>query len=305
MKNTVIIPVTLMLLTQLAMSQDGASLHKITIEGNVQISAIDYPGDGIPYVLLHGFPDNSIIYNKLIPELQKNGKRCIVFDFVGWGESDKPKLKHYPYSVRQQEKEIQAVINFFELAAVRLVVHDMAGPPAIDFAINNESKVEELILFNTYFHSTKTRKEPPTITMFSAPVLKQMFTPFGKLNFVFKPVFYRQMKPFFNNEEIRKTYIAVFLPQFLGKENSKNALLKLIRQVPKDVKKNKQKIANLKSFNRPVKVIFGSSDRYLGPDLAREFASIFAHAELYLIEECNHYPQIESPEIVAKILLEN
>ncbi|MGF1635777.1 MAG: alpha/beta fold hydrolase [Cyclobacteriaceae bacterium] len=305
MKKSFITLQIILVMTQLAFSQNGGISHRISVEGNYQLSAIDYPGEGIPYLLLHGFPDNSIIYNKLIAELQKNGKRCIAFDFMGWGDSDKPKNKNYLYSVKQQEIEIQSVVDFFELEAVRLVVHDMAGPPAIDFAIGNESKVEELILLNTYYHSTKSRREPPTITMFSAPVLKYMFTTFGKLNFVFKPVFKTQMKPFFNDEDIRQEYVSKFLPQFLEKEHSKNALFKIIRQVPQDVKQNKEKLATLKGFQKPVKVIFGSTDKYLGVDLAREFASIFPNAKLHLVDKCNHYPQIEYPLLVTEILIEN
>ncbi|MDX2285146.1 MAG: alpha/beta hydrolase [Bacteroidia bacterium] len=290
-------------MTPLAFSQDGGTVHRIPVEGTVCLSAVDYPGSGTPYLLLHGFPDNRIIYHTLIPELRKRGKRCIVFDFVGWGDSDKPGIRHYPYSAQQQVREIQAVMAFFALDAVRLVVHDMAGPPAIEFAVHHEHAIEELVLLNTYYHHTPARREPPTITLFSAPVIRAVCTPFGKLDAVFKPVFRMQMRPFFNDDRIRKTYMPLFLPQFLGKGNSKHAMFRIIRQVPGEVRRNAGSIAALNGFNKPVTVIFGSTDKYLGAELAREFAAIFPNARLHLVDRCNHYPQLEYPELVADLLV--
>ena len=56
--------------------------------GNVYVR--DFPGSGPAFVLLHGFPDNSHIYDDLIPHLGAAGRRTIAFDFLGFGASDKP-----------------------------------------------------------------------------------------------------------------------------------------------------------------------------------------------------------------------
>jgi pimeloyl-ACP methyl ester carboxylesterase len=45
----------------------------------------DLPGSGPAFVLLHGFPDNSHIYDDLIPHLAAAGRRTIAFDFLGFG----------------------------------------------------------------------------------------------------------------------------------------------------------------------------------------------------------------------------
>jgi pimeloyl-ACP methyl ester carboxylesterase len=51
------------------------------------------PGSGVPLVLMHGFPDNTHLYDRLVPRLA--GRRPVVrFDFLGWGRSDKPQC--YP-----------------------------------------------------------------------------------------------------------------------------------------------------------------------------------------------------------------
>ena len=46
------------------------------------------PGRGPAIVLMHGFPDDLHLYDRLVPELA--GRRVVSFDFLGWGASDKP-----------------------------------------------------------------------------------------------------------------------------------------------------------------------------------------------------------------------
>ncbi len=41
----------------------------------------DFPGSGAAYVLLHGFPDNSHIYDDMIPHLVSAGRRTIAMTF--------------------------------------------------------------------------------------------------------------------------------------------------------------------------------------------------------------------------------
>ena len=57
----------------------------------------DFPGSGPAFVLLHGFPDNSYIYDHLIPHLAGAGRRTIALDFLGFGASDKPEGAVYTF----------------------------------------------------------------------------------------------------------------------------------------------------------------------------------------------------------------
>src|SRR5215469_10408698 len=63
--------------------------HRIARDGG-SISVRDFAGEGPAFVLLHGFPDNSHIYDLLIPHLVAAGRRTIAIDFLGFGASDKP-----------------------------------------------------------------------------------------------------------------------------------------------------------------------------------------------------------------------
>ncbi len=84
--------------------------------------------EGVPLVLLHGFPDNLHLYDELMPHL--GDRRVVRFDFLGWGRSDKP--AGYPYTADNQTGDLAAVIDHLGLERVVLVAHDASGPPAID-----------------------------------------------------------------------------------------------------------------------------------------------------------------------------
>jgi haloalkane dehalogenase len=57
----------------------------------------DYAGAGSAFVLMHGFPDNLHIYDRLIPYLVGAGRRVVTFDFLGYGASDKPPGTNYSF----------------------------------------------------------------------------------------------------------------------------------------------------------------------------------------------------------------
>jgi pimeloyl-ACP methyl ester carboxylesterase len=52
--------------------------------GPYRLHAEIVPGGGLPVVLMHGFPDNTHFYDRLVPCLA--GRRAVVrFDVLGWG----------------------------------------------------------------------------------------------------------------------------------------------------------------------------------------------------------------------------
>src|SRR6516225_4392841 len=54
-----------------------------------RIHVRDHPGAEPAIILMHGFPDNVHLYDRLSPYLSPP-RRVVLFDFLGWGSSDKP-----------------------------------------------------------------------------------------------------------------------------------------------------------------------------------------------------------------------
>src|SRR4029453_16819761 len=86
-------------------------LHTLA-RGPHRISAREYPGSEPALVLMHGFPDDLQLYDRLVPQLA--GRRVILFDFLGWGRSDKP--DGYPYTFENLQGDLDAVIAQLQLS---------------------------------------------------------------------------------------------------------------------------------------------------------------------------------------------
>src|SRR4029453_13781948 len=91
-----------------------------------RIHVRDHPGAGPPIILMHGFPDNLHLYDRLVPYLSPP-RRVVLFDFLGWGRSDKP--SGYPYTTANQVGDLDAVIIHLGLDQALLVAHAAPGPP--------------------------------------------------------------------------------------------------------------------------------------------------------------------------------
>ncbi|MBV8578223.1 MAG: alpha/beta fold hydrolase, partial [Acetobacteraceae bacterium] len=111
--------------------------HRIPRDrGSVHVR--DFVGSGAAFVLLHGFPDNSHIYDDLIPHLVSAGRRTVTIDFLGFGSSDKP--EGAAYSFAQQLGDVEAVVDALKLEKVVPVGHDAGGPAAVNFALKHPER---------------------------------------------------------------------------------------------------------------------------------------------------------------------
>ena len=64
-----------------------------------------------------------------------------------------------------------------------------------------------------------------------------------------------------------------------------------------------RRTAQLRAFDRPVRIVFGADDPYLNAHVARRFARLFPNAQLQLIDRARHYVQVDEPKAVAEAIL--
>jgi haloalkane dehalogenase len=89
-----------------ALSPAGpATTHRVRAAGG-SLHVTDQPGAEPAVVLLHGFPDDSRIYDRLIPHLAPH--RAVAFGLLGYGHSDRADGRPDP---RQHEAELAAVLD--------------------------------------------------------------------------------------------------------------------------------------------------------------------------------------------------
>ena len=274
--------------------------HSVNRDGH-HIHAREYPGAEPAIVLMHGFPDNLHLYDRLVPHLSPF--RIVTFDFLGWGASDKP--QGYPYTAKNQRGDLHEVIKQLELGQVVLVAHDASGPPAIDWALNHQDQVAALVLLNTYYCAMPTLRPPEAIFLFSTPIIRNIARPVSTMfnNFILRRMYWWQVGRFIRDADIRTQFVPLLYQQFDDNPSTRQAFFRLNEDLLGTVRAGTKSISKLKEFKRPVRIIFGDSDPYLNKGVAKKFHEFFPTSDLFLLSTARHFVQMDEPEEVARLIL--
>jgi len=111
---------------------------------NATISYTDV-GKGNTIVLLHGFLENSTMWNAFLPVLSKRN-RVIVIDLLGHGKSD---CVGYVHSMELFAETVTAVFKELRIRKVSVIGHSLGGYVALAFAEKHPEKIRSLCLLNS------------------------------------------------------------------------------------------------------------------------------------------------------------
>ena len=279
--------------------------HHITHDGH-SIYAREYSGRDPAYVMLHGFPDNLHIYDYVVPYLTRAGRRVVVFDFLGFGQSEKVAPGTYPYTPAQQVGDLAAVADALKLNTFVPVGHDAGGPCAINYSIDHPHRIEWLCLMNCYYAESPTLRLPEIIEVFGDPSLKDLAQSFlttpEKMNWLlsFQDEHFQAKMP----ADLRARFTGILRPivrdNFAG--GAGPAFQQMTSQVRDNVAYNTTRLPDVRKFAPKVALIWGAQDPYLTPEAADAIAANFPHATVKSVE-AGHWLMIDKPEEVARILL--
>jgi len=91
------------------------------------------------FTLLHGFPSSSWDYAKVLLGLEAEF-RVVAFDFLGFGNSDKPRSSRY--MIHQQADLTEAVWRHFSVRRTAIVAHDYGVSVAQELLARREQGAE-------------------------------------------------------------------------------------------------------------------------------------------------------------------
>lgn len=115
-----------------------------TLYKNTTIAYTDQ-GKGIVVVLLHGFLENSTMWNYLVPVLTKKN-RVICIDLLGHGQSDS---LGYVHSMEDMADAVYHVLHELKIRKAVFVGHSMGGYVALAFAEMYPDMMKALVLLNS------------------------------------------------------------------------------------------------------------------------------------------------------------
>jgi pimeloyl-ACP methyl ester carboxylesterase len=121
----------------------------------VTLAVLD-EGEGVPVLLLHGFPDSSRLWRHQIPALVAAGLRAIAPDLRGFGKSDKPEAVE-EYAIARSVADMVAVLDALGIERAHVVGHDWGAGLAWALAAYVPTRVERLVVMSVGHPNTLRR----------------------------------------------------------------------------------------------------------------------------------------------------
>jgi pimeloyl-ACP methyl ester carboxylesterase len=252
-------------------------------------------GEGQPVLALHGFPTSSYDYARLAPLLADRYK-VIMFDFLGYGFSDKP--HHHPYSLFEQADIAQGVMAEYGLNMIHILTHDMGNSVTLELLKRRCIGVGRLVMFNG---SVLTKYYRPLLSqkLLLHPVIGPLT---AKLHLIKRGMFARQFGSLFavppSNAEIDAFWSLINYNEGVANYH------RLIQYL------NERKIHELRWLDAleqhlaPLTVIWGQKDPVSVPRIAQAILERRPDAHYVPLADVGHFPQWEAPERVAKLVCE-
>lgn len=269
--------------------------------GEHRLHVREQPGEGPTIVLMHGFPDNHHLYDLLVPHLA--GRHVVTFDFLGWGQSDKP--ADHDYTFANQTADLDAVVTGLDLEEVVLVPHDASGPAAINWALDHPQQVAAIVALNTFYSllPDSAPNPPEAIRLFSDPAFERLTQHFAASPEQFRWLYDFQVGGFIETAEVRAEFVPLLYRQFEDEPSTLGPFLELNADLNAAVVANTDRHPELRTFTAPVRFAFGENDPYLSPTYAEALSTLFPQAEVITISGAGHFPQLDAPADVAEQIL--
>ena len=112
----------------------------ITVEG-VALN-VTTGGDGPPLILLHGFPQNHVIWHRVAPELAQHFS-LVMPDLRGYGDSAAPPgdPEHEAYSKRTMARDIITLADYLDFDHFALAGHDRGARVGYRLVLDHPGRV--------------------------------------------------------------------------------------------------------------------------------------------------------------------
>lgn len=252
-------------------------------------------GEGPWLVLLHGFPTSSWDWHRILPLLTAR-RRCLAFDFPGYGLSEK--LRGRDYSLLLQLDAAEGLMRQLGIRSFDLVSHDMGDSVACELLYRREHGVfplelKSLVVLNGGVYMDLHR---PLLTqrMLRTPLIGALTARLSGYR-VFRsqyPRLYADPGQF--DEAHYRAQWALIL------HNGGRATLAAVAGYMRErFRFGERWTGPLERFDLPLSIVWGTEDPVAVMSIAERLAERNEKAALVPLAGVGHYPQLEAPERVS------
>lgn len=220
--------------------------------------------EGPAVILLHGFPESSIMWNDLLAKASEEGFRVIAFDQRGYSPGARPTgIEHY--HIDELTQDVLAVANNLGFDTFHLVGHDWGAVVAWNVAMEHDERIHSLTTLSiphigVFFDAVQNHPEQQQRSGY----IKRLQTPFfPEYTFLAKQqAFIKQMMAK-NRQEQREEYLGL-----QAEYGAVTAMINWYRALDlEEITANK---TYAKKVHSPTLFIWGTEDMVIAPDIIPE-----------------------------------
>jgi len=256
-------------------------------------------------LLLHGFPESSYSYHRVIELLAPAFKRIVLFDFPGFGLSDK--LKTYSYSLFDQADTTLTIWQNLGIKGGHLLAHDMGDSVTTELLARSEANLmpgwfskglQSITCTNGSMVMEKARLRV-TQVLLRKPFIGPMITKLASYRLFHHQVCSASGASDLSEKDIESMWV---LNKYKG---GKLLMPKLISYLDeRDRFQNTRWLPALAKTNLPVHLSWGAKDEVSRIDIARYLKENYCkQAVLTKLPDAGHFCQLEQPEKWADAIL--
>lgn len=247
-------------------------------------------GDGDPVVLMHGIPVSSFLYRKVVPLLAERGLRGVAFDLPGLGLAERP--AGFDYSWSGLGRWTGEAIDGLGIDRCHLVLHDIGGPIALEWALRNRERVRSLTVLDTLIDVDHFRRVW-TMNLAAPPVIGPIWVatirpPVARWLFYLQGIADRSATPAHEVD----AHIAL-----LHRDGGGRSFRKIVRGFELTAEKERFYTEGLREAGWPATILWGDRDPALGEE--RRLAFEAALGIKATVVPAKHFLQEDQPEAVA------
>jgi haloalkane dehalogenase len=187
-------------------------------------------GTGHPIVLLHGNPTSSFLWRGVLPHVEASGRRLIVPDLIGMGDSEKIPAGAEPdrYRFASHARYLDALIDqVVGTEPLTLVLHDWGGALGFDWAYRHQKRVRAIAYMETFVAPLTLHDLPEDFR----PTLKAVRSSAGEALVLEENMFIEKMLPGVTQRALSADEMAEYRRPFLAGDD-RWPTLQWAREVP-------------------------------------------------------------------------
>lgn len=249
-------------------------------------------------LLIHGFPESSFSFHKVVNGLLRTFDRIVLLDMIGYGWSDKP-LQNYSYSLLEQADVVLKAWKHFEIKGGHVLAHDM-GVSVTTEIVHREVKnllpgwLETGIKSYTFTNGSMVL-EMASLRITQKILLSRFGSALSRLsNF---PLFKQQVRSAHGNSNLTdETFKKLWDANCLANGHKKVHLT--IRYLNDRKKYEKTRwLPALSQTKTPIHLCWGSTDEVARVEMAHYLHhEICPNSTLTIMDGLGHFCQLGSPE---------